>query len=322
MNATSSQGALVSILIPCHNAAPWLTETLESALAQTWTEKEIILVDDGSTDRSLDIARTFEPRGVRVLTQRNAGASAARNRALAEARGGFIQYLDADDLLAPNKIAGQMARLAGATDAIAAGPWGAFTTSPADAVFNPEPVWADFPPIDWLVCSWSGGGMMQPGVWLTPRAVATAAGPWNEALSLDDDGEYFCRVLLAARSVRFVADARTYYRRSGPHRLSASKGRRAAESSFRSCSAKEKLLLAAEDSRRTRHALACNYRRLAWEQLAAAPDLAARAIRRWQELDPGVPVPQGGPKQAILARLIGWQAARRLQLLAQRLRHG
>jgi glycosyltransferase involved in cell wall biosynthesis len=69
---------LVSIIVPCHNAAPWLAETLESVLDQTWTEKEIVLVDDGSTDDSLTIARSFAPRGVCVLVQSNRGAAAAR----------------------------------------------------------------------------------------------------------------------------------------------------------------------------------------------------------------------------------------------------
>jgi glycosyltransferase involved in cell wall biosynthesis len=72
---------LVSILIPCSNAAPWLAATLASALAQTHPRTEIIIVDDGSSDHSLAIARTFEPHGVRVVTQPNAGASAARNHA-------------------------------------------------------------------------------------------------------------------------------------------------------------------------------------------------------------------------------------------------
>jgi glycosyltransferase involved in cell wall biosynthesis len=78
---------LVSIIIPCRNAAPWLAETLESALGQTWQAKEILLVDNGSTDDSLAIARTFERRGVQVLLQSNRGAAAARNTGLRAARG-------------------------------------------------------------------------------------------------------------------------------------------------------------------------------------------------------------------------------------------
>src|SRR5664279_4842464 len=102
---------LVSIIIPCHNAAPWLAETLESALAQSWPEKEVILIDDGSTDTSLAIAQRYQARGLQILTQPKRGAAAARNQGWRESRGDYLQFLDADDLLAPDKIAVQLSRL-------------------------------------------------------------------------------------------------------------------------------------------------------------------------------------------------------------------
>src|SRR2546422_568365 len=100
--------SLVSILIPAYNAEEWLADTLRSALGQTWPCKEIIVVDDGSSDRTLAIARRFESDRVRVVTQLNQGAAAARNTALSFSHGNYIQWLDADDLLAPDKIARQM----------------------------------------------------------------------------------------------------------------------------------------------------------------------------------------------------------------------
>src|SRR6516162_381108 len=102
---------LVSILIPAYNAGEALAETVESALAQTWPNKEIIVVDDGSKDSTLSIARQFASRGVTVITQKNQGAAATRNNALAASRGDFIQWLDADDLLVPEKITKQMQAL-------------------------------------------------------------------------------------------------------------------------------------------------------------------------------------------------------------------
>ena len=75
-NRGAGPSPFVSILIPCYNAAPWLAATLESALAQTGAAIEIIVVDDGSTDGSVAVAQTYEPRGVRVIRQSNAGASA------------------------------------------------------------------------------------------------------------------------------------------------------------------------------------------------------------------------------------------------------
>jgi glycosyltransferase involved in cell wall biosynthesis len=98
---------LVSILIPCHNAAHWIAPCIESALAQTWTEKEVIVVDDGSTDGSLGIIRSFGEK-IRFESGPNRGGNAARNRLLELARGEWLQYLDADDYLLPDKVSSQM----------------------------------------------------------------------------------------------------------------------------------------------------------------------------------------------------------------------
>jgi glycosyltransferase involved in cell wall biosynthesis len=98
---------LVSILIPCFNAKQWIAEAINSALAQTWPEKEVIVVDDGSTDGSLDVIRSFDGR-IRWETGPNRGGNAARNRLLELARAELLQYLDADDYLLPEKIAPQM----------------------------------------------------------------------------------------------------------------------------------------------------------------------------------------------------------------------
>ena len=91
---------LVSILIPAYNAEHWIADTIESALAQSWQHKEIVVVDDGSRDRTLAIARRYaSSRQVKVISQSNSGACAARNNAFANCQGDYIQWLDADDLL-------------------------------------------------------------------------------------------------------------------------------------------------------------------------------------------------------------------------------
>src|SRR5262249_4335435 len=98
---------LVSILIPCFNAEHLVAQAIESALAQTWPAKEVIVVDDGSTDGSLKVIQRFDGF-VRWETGPNRGGSAARNRLLELARGEWLQFLDADDYLRPGKIAHQV----------------------------------------------------------------------------------------------------------------------------------------------------------------------------------------------------------------------
>src|SRR5690349_19675037 len=102
---------LVSILIPAFNSQKWLADTIRSAIGQTWERKEIIIVDDGSSDQTLAVAKRFGSKNVVVVRQDNQGAAAARNRALSLSQGDYIQWLDADDLLAPDKIVRQMEAL-------------------------------------------------------------------------------------------------------------------------------------------------------------------------------------------------------------------
>lgn len=98
---------LVSILVPCYNAERWIAEAIESALGQTWPNKEVIVVDDGSSDGSLAIIESFKDR-ITYETGPNLGANVARNRLLELSRGDWLQYLDADDYLLPDKISAQM----------------------------------------------------------------------------------------------------------------------------------------------------------------------------------------------------------------------
>lgn len=98
---------LVSIVIPAHNAETYLSETLESALQQTYPNCEVIVVDDGSTDSTPIILATFGSR-IRVIRQENGGSAAARNTGVAAARGKWIAFLDSDDVWLPEKIARQL----------------------------------------------------------------------------------------------------------------------------------------------------------------------------------------------------------------------
>src|SRR5262245_10694873 len=91
---------LVSVVIPCYNHAEFLGEAIESVKAQTCAGSDVVVVDDGSTDRSAEVARRYS--GVRFLTQRNQGAGAARNTGLQHVRGEFVVFLDADDRLLPH----------------------------------------------------------------------------------------------------------------------------------------------------------------------------------------------------------------------------
>ena len=107
---------LVSVVIPAYNSEEWISESIASVLVQTHRNLEIILVDDGSTDRTVEVAETVLQGGripFRILRQANRGAAGARNRGWQVAQGGWVQFLDSDDLLAPEKIEVQVERALG-----------------------------------------------------------------------------------------------------------------------------------------------------------------------------------------------------------------
>jgi glycosyltransferase involved in cell wall biosynthesis len=104
----------VSVLIPCFNARPWIAQAIDSALMQTGPATEVIVIDDGSTDGSLDVIRTFDGR-ILWEASPNRGSQVTRNRLLDMARGAWVQYLDADDYLRPGKVAHQF-KIAAADD--------------------------------------------------------------------------------------------------------------------------------------------------------------------------------------------------------------
>jgi glycosyltransferase involved in cell wall biosynthesis len=104
----------VSVIIPTYNSARYLVEALESVLAQTFRDVEVLVIDDGSTDETPEIMKRYgEP--VRYLRQENAGVAAARNRGIGESSGKYIAFLDADDTWYPQKLERQMAALANGT---------------------------------------------------------------------------------------------------------------------------------------------------------------------------------------------------------------
>jgi len=303
---------LVSILIPCYNAERWLAQAIQSALAQSWPRIEIIVVNDGSTDGSLQVARRFERSGVRVVDQSNRGAAAARNAALRNASGDYIEFLDADDLLAADKIDVQVRALAqAAPGTIASASWARFSAHPSEARFVREPAWRDMDGVEFLRLACEGRCMMQPAAWILPRAVVDRIGPWDERLSLNDDGEYFARAVLAASGIVFCEQARVFYRSGVTTSLSARSDRAALESLVLACDLTTRHLLERDDSPQSRAAAAAAWRRAAYEVYPAAPDLSRMAETRARALGRVAWAPPSR-RVRLASRAVGWRAAKRL----------
>jgi glycosyltransferase involved in cell wall biosynthesis len=308
---------LVSILIPTYNSEQWIAESIRSALAQTWERKEIIIVDDGSTDQTLQVARQFESESVRVVSQQNQGAAAARNKAFSLSHGDYIQWLDADDLLAADKIARQMevVSLGEGPRTLLSSPWGLFIYRVHRAEFTPNALWCDLSPAEFLVRKLGQKIFMQTAVWLVSRELSEAAGSWDISLVSDDDGEYFCRVILASSGIRFVPDAKVYYRRVGTGRLSyVGRADNKLEAMWRSMQLHIGYLRSLEDSERVRAVCIQYLQNYLVVFYGQRPDIVDQMHEVARGLGGALRDPRLSWKYAWIKSLFGWSLAKRAQL--------
>ena len=280
----------------------------------------MIVVDDGSTDRSVEIVASFAGPNLKLVKQANRGQTAALNVCLSHASGDYVQYLDADDLIEPDKIERQVARLIrNRPRYVASAEWGRFYHHRNENEFNPEPVWRDLNPIDWLALSRAEGlGMMLPALWLIPIAIVRAVGPWEEELTLNNDAEYFTRVLLPSDGVLFCPGARCHYRSGVPRSLSGRKSLRAWQSQFRVLELCESYVRAREDSDRIRRGFSLSWQHLAHGCYPYDSKLSARALARARALHAITVRPDGGRTFKIASYVVGWRIARKLQVMTGR----
>lgn len=308
----------VSICIPLFNSERYITSALDSVLGQTYPDFEIIVVDDGSTDESGLVLQKYSAR-VRILKQANAGAAAARNAALRVSIGDYIFFMDADDVIGPDHIQALADKLNGGLT-IASAPWARFFNCPSEAQFDERYIDENCSGVDWLTKSWDNAlPMMQPGMFLLPRALLDRLGGWDERLSLIDDFEFYARMISACDRVRFAPDARLYYRSGILGSLSGQKSRAAVESQLLSLTLGTGHLLKAEDSPQTRRACANVLQAFEYEHYPNHSDLRAEIRARVAKLGGADITPSGPPGFHKLRPWIGWKAARHVQRTAERL---
>lgn len=183
---------LVSIVIPCFNARWYVGDAIESALAQTYDPKEVIVVDDGSTDGSVSVIRRY--RNITAIQQPHGGAPRARNAGLEAARGEYVQFLDADDFILPDKTSLQMQALQESGGDLAYGDW--------------RHVWCNRKRcrLSELQCAATPGRLLESLLMgetvllttstLMSRRAVLQVGGWRESMTTNDDFDLWCRLLL------------------------------------------------------------------------------------------------------------------------------
>lgn len=207
MTSTGDQLPLVSILIPAYNAARWVGQAIESALEQTYSRTEVIVADDGSADDTVAVVRRFGDR-VRLEALAHAGGNAARNRLTEMARGEWLQYLDADDLLLPHKLEQQMhfvAKRRGELDMVCSPPIVREEPSGKETVLALRE--DDDGTINFI--RWGG---LQTSSMLFRKAAVCEVGGWKTDQPACQEHELLLRLIEAGKRIGILNEAATIYR--------------------------------------------------------------------------------------------------------------
>jgi glycosyltransferase involved in cell wall biosynthesis len=223
---------LISVIIPCYNAERFIVETIESVFWQTCQDFEVIAIDDGSTDDTASVIRSFGSR-IRTELGPNRGASAARNRGTALARGKFIQYLDADDLLKPDALEKRVNALLNSNADVAYSDWQKLEEREEGKFYLGKIVARqiedvdDDPQIALFTDFWA-----PPAALLYHRRIVEAIGGWNESLPIIQDARFLLDAALVGGKFIYVPGVQANYR---VHKTATSLSRRNSASFVEDC---------------------------------------------------------------------------------------
>lgn len=302
----------VSIIIPLYNAENFISDTIHSALNQTYKNIEIIVVDDHSTDKSYQLVSELKNERIMLVRNPQKGACAARNYGFKLSKGAFVQYLDADDLISPNKIEEQVKLLQQQQqlNALASCGWGRFKDKADNIAIKVQTINKNYAtPYMWLVDAWLNREMGLVSNWLTPRELIKKAGPWNEELLINQDGEFFCRIILNAKKILYSEKAFTYYRLNPQSITQSVKTPEKISSQLFSYQLCEKHLQPFFNEPMVKKAIGNLYIKFIYHYFDQDPVIVKKAWVAFYALQIGKPWSIGGKPIKMLVCLLGWKKA-------------
>jgi glycosyltransferase involved in cell wall biosynthesis len=222
-NSPVLHNPLVSIIIPVYNSENYIADTIKSCLNQSYTNIELILINDGSTDRSHDIINQFlDDQRIQYFPIDNVGACEARNIGIGAAKGDLYQFLDHDDVIDVHKISYQIAAFNNHDDSfILSASMGSISGMDRTLDKGYEIYHKDFTPQEYFDTLLNQFGKhITTGAWLIPEKIVKSTHGWDAKSGLNDDGEYFMRLILQAKGIIYCKDSIFYFRRDVPNSLS------------------------------------------------------------------------------------------------------
>jgi glycosyltransferase involved in cell wall biosynthesis len=306
----------VSVVIPCFNSIQFIDETLNSVVKQTYPNIEIIVIDDGSTDGTLEYLQSIYGDKITVKKNSGKGACVARNFGYKISTGDIIQFLDADDLLSIDKIEKQVAFLVQKPNHISVCSTKHFNESPENGrVTDRDFMFSTNQPAEFLLNLYGAKGafeMVQTSAWLTPRTRIEKAGLWDESLTKDQDGEFFCRVVMASEGVEYEPNVLNYYRKHPMGSNIANQNQRKhLQSQMDALNSKATVLKPFATTDAYQNAMALQYKFLAINAFPKHKDISEKAINISRSFGGSDYLPVlGGPIIELLKSKLGWKFAK------------
>lgn len=307
---------LVSVCVPAYNCGRYIENTLTCLCMQSYSDIEIIVVNDGSTDDTLVNAGRIRDSRIRIFTVPNGGAARARNIAYGYASGEMVIFFDADDYVGPDFIEDQLRTIGDRKDVVVLSAWGRFYRDDMLNVRRENIPGLDLTFPDWIKYYWYRcNPMTNPGRALIPNEIIKKAGLWNESLTLNDDLEFFTRIFLACEKIIFNRRSLFYYR-SGIGGLSSVSGDQAYRSLYDSITLSVNRVCSAyqhdSDLLQSCANMLQSYIYLVYPRQKGSRKLVQAEID--QLPSPDLTFTAGGYTR-LLVKVAGWRIAKRVKLL-------
>ena len=307
---------LISIILPAFNAEQTIAQTINSLLLQTYNYFELIIVNDGSTDDTEVIINSIVDNRIQYFKQDNKGQCAACNFGLTKAKGKYIKFFDADDVMNNTHLEAQILKLNGRIDAVSSCKWGRFYNDNLDTLkFVPETVWKDMNTLDWLRGALTQRHDMMGGcLWLIPKSILDKIGGWDERLSLNNDFEFSVRLLLNTSNVFFAENAELHYRSGALNSLSKSTSEEKYEAAFLSNYLGCSYLLKADNSNEMKLLCANRFQEWVFDIYPKYPEVVKKFERQIKLWGGSTIKMQGGIILKFLTKVLGWKNSKKIKL--------
>ncbi|MFD1628606.1 glycosyltransferase family 2 protein [Pseudopedobacter beijingensis] len=317
MEKNSLNLPLVSICIPCYNAEQYIKDTLDCIGKQSYRNLEIIVIDDHSTDNSLNILQNYSQKYpfLQFETAQKKGAAAARNQAFTLSKGEFIVFFDADDIIEENFIESQLAALHYHKEDVVVSSWGRFSDHPDNCKTDPYIIEKDLSFYEWIIGYWTNvRHTTPPGRVMASRELTLKSGLWDEGLSLNDDFQFFSTLFYYAKTIIYNGNSVFKYRTGIGGLSTQKKGYEYQLSNFNALMKGIELAISKYPQHEVKKACANMLQNFIYECYPDSESLLKKAHKKTAILGGAdFPFPSGGYTK-MLVNILGWKLTKLLKL--------